>query len=155
RSPSDVVPSLESGPRGLAAFREGGCMLTACPMPLQDAADDVRSVARRPAASSLRMDRLLTLGAARPLRALTLRFQSGLEAIPILQYRSVSDHMTEGGSVVTPGTFARQMERLFERGQRVISLCTAVTELAEGKALGKAAVLTFDDGLEDFYTGAW
>jgi peptidoglycan/xylan/chitin deacetylase (PgdA/CDA1 family) len=109
--------------------------------------------------TSWRADRLVTLRAARPLGALAERFKSGLEAVPILQYRSISERpgSTEDprNRCTTPRTFARQMARLRDRGHRVVSLCTAAKELAKGYPLIGSVVLTFDEGLEDFYSKAW
>lgn len=109
--------------------------------------------------ASWRADRLVTLGAARPLGTLAARFNAGLEAVPILQYRSVCERPAtiehRRSRCITPRTFARQLARLSDRGYRVISLSTAAKGLARRQPLGGSVVLTFDEGLEDFYSKAW
>jgi peptidoglycan/xylan/chitin deacetylase (PgdA/CDA1 family) len=77
--------------------------------------------------------------------------------IPILMYHSVSDHATRKYSpfAISPALFAQQMDYLRQQSYTPIT----VTRLMEIRTRGeqwptKPVLLTFDDGLEDFYTGA-
>ncbi len=79
--------------------------------------------------------------------------------IPVLMYHSVSDHATRKYSpfAITPALFAQQMAYL--QAQQYTPL--TVTQLMEIRTRGtqplptRPVLLTFDDGLEDFYTGAF
>jgi peptidoglycan/xylan/chitin deacetylase (PgdA/CDA1 family) len=84
--------------------------------------------------------------------------QLEIKKIPILMYHSVSDHATPKYSpfAISPTLFAQQMEYLRQHNYTPIT----VTRFMEIRAGGeqplpaKPVLLTFDDGLEDFYTGA-
>jgi peptidoglycan/xylan/chitin deacetylase (PgdA/CDA1 family) len=117
----------------------------------------------RPAdACRRRGDRLLTLGAVRPLRQLVAGVQAA--TVPILMYHAIADDVDDGvhpylRTVTTPATFARHMALLAARGTRVVGLMEARRLLRAAPptagAPGQAVVLTFDDGLRDFATSAW
>lgn len=71
--------------------------------------------------------------------------------IPIITYHSV-DH---SGSVIStaPDVFRRQMRVLHEQGYRILGLNKLLGLLSEGSSLpAKTAVITFDDGFQNFYT---
>jgi len=103
---------------------------------------------------NFRLDRLLTLYLFNPL----LRFAGGKTAI--LMYHSISDGFQNVHpyylTVTSPAVFAEQMRFLHENGCHVIDLMTLVENLNTGKEPAPGSVvLTFDDGLHDFYTHAF
>jgi peptidoglycan/xylan/chitin deacetylase (PgdA/CDA1 family) len=74
--------------------------------------------------------------------------------VPILTYHSIdnSDSVISTNSEV----FARQMKFLSESGYRVIALESFMKTLSENKTPPpKTIVLTFDDGLKNFYSDAF
>lgn len=79
--------------------------------------------------------------------------------VPILMYHSVSDHATRKYSpfAISPALFAQQLEYLQQQHYTPIT----VTQFMNIRTGGtqplpeKPVLLTFDDGLEDFYTGAF
>ena len=74
--------------------------------------------------------------------------------IPILTYHSID----ESGSVIStrPGVFRRQMKLLSETGWKVVALNDLVRMLPDRRPISeKTAVLTFDDGFQNFYTEAF
>ena len=82
----------------------------------------------------------------------TVRVQSR-QRIPIITYHSIDD----SGSVVstTPGVFRQQMEKLSETGYRTITVGQLTDSLRAGHwPTEKTAILTFDDGFENFFTEA-
>ncbi len=108
--------------------------------------------------SALRVDRCLTLSVFRTLH------RPGLEDghyVPILMYHSVSDDREDDVEpyyrlATNPCRFAEQMQWLRDSGYRGVSLEAALAMPAGGEsAAGPLAVITFDDGLRDFYTAAW
>jgi peptidoglycan/xylan/chitin deacetylase (PgdA/CDA1 family) len=77
--------------------------------------------------------------------------------IPILMYHSVSDHATRKYSpfAISPALFAQQMDYLRQQSYTPITVTHLMEIRASGEQLpAKPVLLTFDDGLEDFYTGA-
>lgn len=123
----------------------------------------------------MRIDRIITLYCIDPLR----KCFSGSEqfAIPILMYHGISDQLDSQQSpyfrtVTSPARFQEQMAILKEFGYQVINLSEAVA-LLKGRAMmqvsnpdalpvsssstinGRYAVITFDDGLQDFYFNAY
>lgn len=74
--------------------------------------------------------------------------------IPILTYHSID----ESGSVISmpPGVFRRQMKFLSETGWNVVALNDLARMLPDRRPISeKTAVLTFDDGFQNFYTEAF
>jgi len=106
-----------------------------------------------------RLDRFLTLGLFRPLMRLKLTKKKA--GIPILMYHSISDDLQPGvhpyfRTTTSPSTFRRHMAFLKRNGYSVLTLKEAVGLLNSGYGNNqKIAVLTFDDGYEDFYTEAF
>ncbi|HYA40457.1 MAG TPA: polysaccharide deacetylase family protein [Syntrophobacteraceae bacterium] len=103
---------------------------------------------------NFRLDRLLTLYLFKPLS----RFAGVKSAI--LMYHSISDGCQNVHpyyqTLTSPCVFAEQMRFLHESGCRVIDLMTLVESLNAGKEPAPGSVvLTFDDGLCDFYTHAF
>ncbi|HEY3993181.1 MAG TPA: polysaccharide deacetylase family protein [Ktedonobacteraceae bacterium] len=77
--------------------------------------------------------------------------------IPILMYHSISDHATPKYSpfAISPALFAQQMEYLRQHNYTPITVTRFMEIRTKGEQLpAKPVLLTFDDGLEDFYTGA-
>ncbi|GAA0688842.1 hypothetical protein GCM10010193_48700 [Kitasatospora atroaurantiaca] len=76
------------------------------------------------------------------------------DAVPVLVYHSVSDRPEPwiAPYTVTPRAFAEQLDRIADGGRTVVPLRRLVSALRGGAALpAHCAVLTFDDGYEDFY----
>jgi peptidoglycan/xylan/chitin deacetylase (PgdA/CDA1 family) len=107
----------------------------------------------------MRLDRLITLGLVQPIH----RAVSGPRRaqLPILMYHSISDGAEDAVSpyyrtATRPAVFAQHMALLRAEGYRVVSLQTGLREFRSGSSdNGKTVVLTFDDGLRDFYTSAF
>ncbi len=76
--------------------------------------------------------------------------------VPILMYHRVNDAVSKEISV-SESDFRWQMEYLKRNGYRVISLdeLAGTVQRPGTGGKGKRAVLTFDDGYEDFYTHAY
>ena len=77
-----------------------------------------------------------------------------LRGIPILAYHSVAD---DNSNISTPcRMFKFQMKYLKKSGYKVISLHNYISRLIDNKPIPHdIVVLTFDDGLKDFYLSAW
>lgn len=107
----------------------------------------------------LRLDRFFTLGLFRPL--LRLKLIKKNPGIPILMYHSISEDLLPGvhpyyQTSTSPKTFRKHMSFLTENGYSVLPLKEAVALLTTGHSYdSNALVLTFDDGLKDFYTEAF
>lgn len=108
----------------------------------------------------MRLDRQLTVGIVRPLRALARPARGA--TLPILMYHSISDDLDARRdpyyrTVTSPARFRRHMETLHRRGYRALTLSQAVRELAEQVRpdAAPAVVVTFDDGYADFRTAAF
>ena len=103
---------------------------------------------------NFRLDRFLTLYLFNPL----LQFVGGKTAI--LMYHSISNGSQNVHpyylTLTSPAVFAEQMRFLHENGCHVIDLMTLVESLNTGEEPPpRSVVLTFDDGLCDFYTHAF
>jgi peptidoglycan/xylan/chitin deacetylase (PgdA/CDA1 family) len=107
----------------------------------------------------MRLDRLITLGLVQPIR----RAVSGPKRaqLPILMYHSISDETEDVASpyyrtATRPSIFAQHMALLRAEGYRVVGVQTGLREFHSGRNdNGKTVVLTFDDGLRNFYTNAF
>lgn len=76
------------------------------------------------------------------------------EKLPILTYHSID----ESHSIISTGkeTFRSQMKFLSENAFNIVSMKTAAKFILQNRELpAKTIVLTFDDGFENFYTGAF
>jgi len=123
----------------------------------------------------MRIDRIFTLYCVSPIRSLLC--QSNGVQIPILMYHSISNHVDNHlhpyyRTVTTPARFEQQMNFLSKEGYQAVTLSEAVRLLQEislrnNLGFEKEAslktfnsqhpmvVITFDDGLRDFYTTAF
>jgi peptidoglycan/xylan/chitin deacetylase (PgdA/CDA1 family) len=107
---------------------------------------------------AFRLDRLLTLNFFQPFcRANSEKNSSSL---PILMYHSISDGREENVSpyyrtATSPKLFAAHMELLRTRGYEVLGLQAGLEKFRRGNSdNAKLAIITFDDGFQDFYTAA-
>jgi peptidoglycan/xylan/chitin deacetylase (PgdA/CDA1 family) len=107
----------------------------------------------------MRLDRLITLGLVRPIRRAVLGLNRA--QLPILMYHSISDEPEDEASpyyrtATRPAIFAQHMALLRDEGYRVMSVQDGLREFQSGgRDGGKTVVLTFDDGLRNFYTNAF
>jgi peptidoglycan/xylan/chitin deacetylase (PgdA/CDA1 family) len=105
---------------------------------------------------AFRLDRLLTLNFFLPLR----RAKKNIFCLPILMYHSISDEREENISpyyrtATSPALFAAHMELLRAQGYEVLGLQAGLEKFRrENSAAAKLAVITFDDGFQDFFTAA-
>jgi peptidoglycan/xylan/chitin deacetylase (PgdA/CDA1 family) len=77
------------------------------------------------------------------------------EPVVILTYHKVQDRPELGGTWLTVRAFRRQMEFIRSSGLPVLHLTGYLDTLGHGGDPGRGVVLTFDDGYESVYTGAW
>ena len=77
------------------------------------------------------------------------------EPVVILAYHKVQSRPELGGTWLTPRAFRRQMEVISSSGLPVLYLTDYLEALGRGGETGRGVVLTFDDGYESVYTGAW
>lgn len=118
--------------------------------------------------ATMRIDRFFTVHCVSPIRKM-LPQRGGLQ-IPILMYHSISDYQDNHlhpyyQTVTTPECFEQQMHFLSRSGYRVLTLSEAVELLLSEASKSPShksfdcqrpmAVITFDDGLRDFYTNAF
>lgn len=78
--------------------------------------------------------------------------------IPVLLYHSVTDTPARGLErfTVTPDRFAAHLDRLIDDDRAVMTLGGLAAHLRSGEPVpAGAAVVTFDDGFEDFARNAW
>lgn len=76
--------------------------------------------------------------------------------VPILMYHGIDHSDRPKTNTVSPETFSKQLEYFKKHGYKIVSLEEWVNTINQNKAfIGKTAVLTFDDGLEDNYTQAF
>lgn len=76
----------------------------------------------------------------------------------ILCYHGVADFGQEqwnGGLFLSTRVFENRLQRLVDGGFRVLGLREALCRVAAGTLPQKSVVLTFDDGLHNFYQVAW
>jgi peptidoglycan/xylan/chitin deacetylase (PgdA/CDA1 family) len=103
-----------------------------------------------------RLDRSVTLGMVQP--ALRLLGQPQRYRIPIVMYHGINNQIRVGHPYLEintpPAMFARQMQLLSELGYKSIDLATAIRKIESKVTDEKSVVITFDDGLRDFYTNA-
>lgn len=104
-----------------------------------------------------RLDRIVTLYLTAPARK--LRSQPGLP-IPVLMYHSISDDRESGKHAyyqtnTPPRIFAEQMEYLHKNGYSSATASEAILRVKSGAKSDKRVVITFDDGLADFYQNAF
>ena len=105
-----------------------------------------------------RVDRLATMYLAHPLRRILGTNSSS--RVPILMYHSISDNLFGKSHPyyqinTSPRVFARQMRWLRQNGYRTMDITDMWKAIVAGDDLSKTVVITFDDGYQDFYTGAF
>jgi peptidoglycan/xylan/chitin deacetylase (PgdA/CDA1 family) len=122
----------------------------------------------------MRIDRFITVYCINPFKKY---FPSSKQfAIPILMYHGISDQLDDQlhpyfRTVTSPARFQEQMAILKESGYHVITFSKAVALLKEMSMMqlngdflggtkssainGQYVVITFDDGLQDFYINAY
>jgi peptidoglycan/xylan/chitin deacetylase (PgdA/CDA1 family) len=120
----------------------------------------------------MRVDRLLTLYFSHPV--IRLMGRSNALHIPILMYHSISDHIDDHlhpyyRTVTTLERFEQHMRFLSEGRYQVLTLSKAVQLLQKMPSVNSSSpgkstepnyqrpmvVITFDDGLRDFYSSAF
>ena len=113
----------------------------------------------------MRIDRFLTLHFFSPARRLVGR--SNVLQIPILMYHSISNDLDDHlhpyyRTVTSPERFEQQIRFLSHEDYQVLTLSEAVLLLQETlerpislDSQRPKVVITFDDGLRDFYTSAF
>jgi len=78
--------------------------------------------------------------------------------VPILLYHSVSEHVAQGFKTwsLSPEIFARHIQHMRDQGYTPLTVSQFVAGLSypEARALYKPVVITFDDGLDDFFENA-
>lgn len=110
---------------------------------------------------SLRADRFVSLRVVRPMLRITPRRKA--IRIPILMYHSIGDDPDPRGAqyyrtVTSPQGFARHMQVLSSEKYQVVTLKQALAAIAGDFLVPEhriPVVITFDDGLRDFYTNAF
>ena len=105
---------------------------------------------------------ILSFGAGLLLLVVFLRFYHRRrygtvrpEPVVILTYHKVQNRPELGGTWLTVGAFRRQMEFVRSSGLPFLHLTDYLDTLGRGGDAGRGVVLTFDDGYESVYTGAW
>ena len=107
----------------------------------------------------MRLDRLITLGVAHPLRRTFARGDGA--SVPILMYHSVSADPEPGvaayyRTTTSPAVFQQQIRWLRDAGYHSMDLPVLVEQVRQQQPLpAKTVVITFDDGFRDFYTNAF
>jgi peptidoglycan/xylan/chitin deacetylase (PgdA/CDA1 family) len=111
----------------------------------------------------MRVDRLLTLYFFHP--AINLLGRNNALQIPILMYHGISDHVDKHlhpyyRTVTTPKRFEQHMRFLNDNGYHVLTLSEAAQRLQDSSVNPAnqnypMVVITFDDGLQDFYSVAF
>ena len=103
----------------------------------------------------LRLDRTLTLGLAQPLSH--VRNFSRCR-IPVLMYHGIGNDIGTSHPYfetnTSPAVFEHQMQHLHDRGYKPINLDVAFRMISLGTCPPGAVVITFDDGLRNFYAQA-
>jgi peptidoglycan/xylan/chitin deacetylase (PgdA/CDA1 family) len=123
----------------------------------------------------MRLDRFITLNFVQParrvVRALGPRPSSLGASLPVLMYHGISAEPEPGVAAyyqtnTSPAVFREQMGYLAQSGYRTLDLPQALKFLRrehgqsatpdhQPSSLNRAVVITFDDGLRDFYTQAF
>lgn len=105
---------------------------------------------------------LLSLGVGLLLLAAVLRAFHRMrygtvrpEPVVILTYHKVQNHLELGGTWLTEAGFRRQMGEIRRSGLPVYHLINYLDSLARGMDEMRGVVLTFDDGYESVFRGAW
>ncbi len=107
---------------------------------------------------TFRLDRFATLYVVSPFQR---RAPKPTSSIPILMYHSISADAETGvrpyyRTSTSRQLFASQMKCLHENGYRTVSLAEVASQLQKpGFSDDKRIVITFDDGYNDFYCGAF
>jgi peptidoglycan/xylan/chitin deacetylase (PgdA/CDA1 family) len=107
----------------------------------------------------MRLDRSISLRVVAPLQR--CRLWRARPGIPILMYHSVSEDPETGTPpyfrlAIPPALFRRHLGVLKEEGYEVTSLSAAANRLRQpDTGTARLAVITFDDGFQDFLLGAW
>jgi peptidoglycan/xylan/chitin deacetylase (PgdA/CDA1 family) len=105
--------------------------------------------------SLLRLDRLLTVNFFQPLG-----LGGKKQCLPILMYHSISNESEADVSpyyrtATSPELFARHLALMRSEGYEVLGLQAGLEKFhRSGSADTKLAVITFDDGYQDFFTAA-
>ncbi|HEY3856748.1 MAG TPA: polysaccharide deacetylase family protein [Verrucomicrobiae bacterium] len=109
--------------------------------------------------NNMSLDRELTTKVFHPLRR--AQFWDKDYRLPILAYHSVSpapqkDEGKAATAATDPFTFRQQMRQLITDGYNPTDIPQVVEWLRDGKhPPEKTVIITFDDGLRDFYTNAF
>jgi peptidoglycan/xylan/chitin deacetylase (PgdA/CDA1 family) len=109
--------------------------------------------------SDFRLERWASVHLFHPLAR--MGFGRVSKGIPVLMYHSISEEPETGvrpyyRTATHPKIFNSHMQYLHTHGYAVINLHEAVTALQSDTNIhGKCVVITFDDGLRDFYTNAF
>jgi peptidoglycan/xylan/chitin deacetylase (PgdA/CDA1 family) len=109
---------------------------------------------------SLRSLKLAVLGSLRRCRVFEAVAESHWRRsrLLILCYHGISlrdEHCWNSGLYLSPEDFAGRLEMIRANGYTVLSLTEGVRRLYQNDLPPKALVITFDDGLFDFYAQAW
>jgi peptidoglycan/xylan/chitin deacetylase (PgdA/CDA1 family) len=101
----------------------------------------------------MRLDRFISHQVVHPFCG-----DTSAKHIPILMYHSIADEAEANVSpyyrtATSPTIFSQHMQALKSAGYRAVDLRTAVTALQNGPK-EKLAVVTFDDGYQNFHTAA-
>src|SRR5262245_56166491 len=92
------------------------------------------------------------------LFAASARSQWRQERLLVLCYHGVAvddEHLWDPNIYVTTDFLHRRLEILREEGCTVLPLGDALDRLQEQRLPPRSVVLTFDDGMQDFYARAW
>jgi peptidoglycan/xylan/chitin deacetylase (PgdA/CDA1 family) len=109
--------------------------------------------------SDFRLERWASVHLFHPLAR--IGFGGVSKGIPVLMYHSISEESETGvrpyyRTATHPKVFNSHMQYLHTHGYAVLNLHEAVTSLeSDSNIYGKCVVITFDDGLRDFYTNAF
>jgi len=107
--------------------------------------------------ANFRFDRAVSVRLCHPICRLSSRPYRA--RVPILMYHSIGDRTLRRHpyyeTSTSPRVFAEQMKHLRDSGYRALDLDEAIRSFELGENLAKRVVITFDDGLRDFYTTAY